>query len=144
MAPAAWSLGVASLLVWIPVLPLTQPEQRLRNEVENDLRGGRIHRALATMSAHDRGDFPPHWEPPPRIGYGERQPPILNVVETLLAMDAEPWVVDLFLDKLRGREGIQWRQAFEQPPTNEDRAESQRARLRALLQRRDGPDAAAE
>lgn len=105
VAPSAWLLGVAALLVWIPLLPLTQPEQQLRREVENDLRGGQIRRALATMSAHDRGEFPPHWDPPPRIGYGERQPPVLDVVETLFAMDAGPWVVDLFLEKLRNRAG---------------------------------------
>ena len=60
---------------------------------------------MSTMSAYERGDFPPHWGPPPRIGYGERQPPILEVVETLLTIDAKPWVIDLFLEKLRSRAG---------------------------------------
>lgn len=105
VSPSAWLLGVASLLVWVPILPFTQPEQQLRHEVESDLRGGQIHRALTTMSAHERGDFPPHWDSPPRVGYGEQQPPILDVVETLLEMDAKPWVVELFVEKLRSRAG---------------------------------------
>lgn len=105
VAASAWAVGVLSLLIWIPVLPLTQPEQQLRHAVERDLREGNIYQALATMSAHPRDAFPPHWDPPPRIGYGERQPPILDVVEVALAMDADPWVVDVFMEKLRSLAG---------------------------------------
>ena len=97
---SAWTVGIASVLIWLPVLPLTQPEQQLRRTVEKDLRGDRIDRALATMSRHERSDFPPHWDPPPRIGYGEQHPPILEVVEAVLANDATPWVSDMFLSKL--------------------------------------------
>lgn len=105
VAPSAWIAGVLSLLIWIPILPLTQPEQQLRHAVERDLREGNIYQALATMSAHPRDAFPPHWDPPPRIGYGERQPPILDVVEAVLATDAEPWVVEVFMEKLRSFAG---------------------------------------
>lgn len=97
---AAWALGLASLLAWVPVLPRAQAEQRLRREVENDLRTGHVERALATMSRHRPTDFPPHWDPPPRIGYGEEHPPILEVVEAAVANDASPWVSGLFLRKL--------------------------------------------
>lgn len=102
---STWVLGIASLLVWIPVLPLTQPEQQLRRRVERDLREGQIERALATISAHGPGEFPPHWDPPPRIGYGERNPYLLEIMEPLLAMETAPWVRELFLEKLRSLGG---------------------------------------
>ena len=41
VAPVAWSFGAAALLIWIPVLPWTQPEQQLRRVVEKDLREGK-------------------------------------------------------------------------------------------------------
>jgi hypothetical protein len=100
VSTSAWALGFLSLLAWIPMLPWTQHEQQLRRAVEMDLRAGQIDHALATMSRHQRGDFPPHWDPPPRIGYGERQPPILNVVEAILAGRSPPWIYDIFVPKL--------------------------------------------
>ena len=90
---------MTSLLVWIPILPWTQPQQRLRSAVERDLRDGHIDRALAIMSSHQRNDFPPHWDPPPRIGYGEEHPPIVEVLEACLTNDPKPWVTELFLRK---------------------------------------------
>jgi hypothetical protein len=78
---------------------VTQPEQRLRWAVERELRSGNIETAIATMSAHQRGDFPPHWDPPPRVGYGEKHPPLLEVMETVLASNPKPWVRQLFVEK---------------------------------------------
>ena len=101
-------LAAASVLVWIAVLPWTQPEQQLRGSVERDLREGRYREALTTMSAHQRDEFPPHWNPPPRIGSARERPRILKIVVALSLNDA-PWVRELFIDKLDaalGRHGF--------------------------------------
>ena len=97
-------LAAASVLVWIAVLPWTQPEQQLRGSVERDLREGRYREALTTMSAHQRDEFPPHWNPPPRIGSARERPRILKIVVALSPTDA-PWVRQLFLDKFEAALG---------------------------------------
>jgi hypothetical protein len=104
--PAPVSRGVRivvtlSLLVWVPILPFTQREQHLRGQVERDLRVGRIAEALDVMSAHERCDFPPGWEPPPRISSGETSPHIFDVMDVLLVRDVAPWVRAEFLEKFQ-------------------------------------------
>lgn len=94
-----WTLGAAALLAWVFILPFTQPEQRLRKSVERDLRAGRIAEGLATMSAHERDDFPPHWDPPPRIGYREFTPDIVELQTQLQVIRVKPWVRELFDQK---------------------------------------------
>jgi hypothetical protein len=64
-----WILAFGSLAIWLPILPFTQREQLLKTQVENALEEGRIADALAIMSAHRQEDFPPHWEPPPRLNF---------------------------------------------------------------------------
>jgi len=96
VASHLWALGAAALLAWVFVLPLTQPEQQLRRSVERDLRAGRIAEGLATMSAHQRADFPPHWDPPPRIAYREPKPDILLLQEELEASSVAPWVREIY------------------------------------------------
>jgi hypothetical protein len=80
---------------------MTQPEQQLRRVVEMQLRRREIEPALATMSAHDRDDFPAHWDPPPRVGYGETHPPMLDVMEIVVASTPKLWVRQLFVEKYR-------------------------------------------
>ena len=99
VAASAWIIGIVSLLFWVPVLYLTQPEQMLRRRVDDLLRGNEIDEALSLMSAHAERDFPPFWEPPPRITYGEHHPDILEIAARLA--DAAPWVRSLFLAKLK-------------------------------------------
>jgi hypothetical protein len=96
-----WVLGVLSLAVWLPILPWTQAEQRLRSRVEEDMKAGRIAEALEVMSAHVPSDFPPHWDPPPRVGYGEKSPHLFEVMDVLLAHGSAPWVRASYVDKLR-------------------------------------------
>ncbi len=100
-------LAAASVLVWIAVLPWTQPEQQLRGSVERDLRSSHYRKALTTMSAHRRNEFPPHWDPP-HIGYPRERPRILKIVAALSSEDVK-WVRELFIDKLDaalGRHGL--------------------------------------
>ena len=52
------------------------------------------------MSRHERGDYPPAWDPPPRTAWDEpQQPPLLNVVRVLSTHDAAPWVRAIFIEK---------------------------------------------
>lgn len=96
---SAWGLALAALAVWPFVLPFTQSEQQLRRVVDDELREGRIREALAIMNLHRRDDFPPHWDPPPRVGYGEQEPSPLAVMELLVATQNRPWVRELFSEK---------------------------------------------
>lgn len=113
VSAATWGVAALSLLVWIPILPVTQREQQLRRQVEVDLQAGRIESALQTMSAHSRDDFPPHWDPPPRIGYGESHPPLEDVLKALSETDASPWVRAMFQEKWESTRG---RAAGSPPP----------------------------
>jgi hypothetical protein len=109
---AMTALAAASLLVWLPILPWTQPEQRLRSQVERAMQDGRIGEGLDVLSRHVPSDFPPHWDPPPRIGYHEISPPILDVMEELVARDRTLWVRACYLEKLRRFIGGQYRFAY--------------------------------
>jgi hypothetical protein len=94
-----WSLAALSVAGWVFVLPFTQPRQRLAQRVNDDLRNGNIQKAVALMATHQRGDFPARWEPPPRVGYGETQPPMLDVMEVVLATNPPAWVRSIFTEK---------------------------------------------
>jgi hypothetical protein len=98
VSTSLWCVAAVSILGWAAVMPFTQSEQRLRARVESDLLAGRIREAVVEMSRHDRGDFPPHWVPPPRAGYGETKPDALEVMEEILKQDAPSWVQEIFLD----------------------------------------------
>jgi hypothetical protein len=137
IARSVWVLAAAALLVWVPILPFTQSEQRLRSQVERDFKAGRIAEALDVMSAHERSDFPPGWDPPPRIGYYESSPQLLDVLEVLVTRDVAPWVRIEFVEKLR--------RALVEPYVVVWRNDPDLTRLTRILQRLpEGPDIAAE
>ncbi len=107
-----WLLPAAALLPWAVILPLTQPEQRLRHLVESDLKAGRLPEAIERMSAHEQREFPPHWDPPPRIGHGTNDPQFLELAEIVDECDAPTWVRDLVMEKLRNYIGTGDRAAY--------------------------------
>ncbi len=94
-------LGIVSLAVWIPILPFTQPQQQVRWRVDSAFQEGRFRDALTEMSAHERDDFPPQWEPPPHFLKGERQASVLDIWEEILDNDPAPWVREHYLERLR-------------------------------------------
>jgi hypothetical protein len=96
---ATWVLAVLSVLGWALVLPYTQAEQRRRAQAEELLLTGRLDEALTLMSTHLRDDFPPHWDPPPRPGYAERNPRLVDVVERLADRE-DDWVRQIFMAKI--------------------------------------------
>lgn len=105
-----WALVVAALLVWIVVLPTTQPPQQLRRAVEADLLDDRIGAGLQTMSAHERDDFPPHWDPPPWHGYGQDKPPLLKVLQAIDEKKTAEWVEEIYFEKFaRHFRYLSWR-----------------------------------
>jgi hypothetical protein len=96
---SVWFLAACSLVMWVFILPLTQPEQRLRGDVERLLKAGHIEEGLALMSAHDEKEFPPHWDPPPRVNYGRNRPSILDVMEIANSGKSAQWVRTKYLEK---------------------------------------------
>jgi hypothetical protein len=110
--PGVWLLPAAALAVWPFVLPHPQREQRLRRQVEEMLVSDRIAEALELMSEHRQDEFPPHWEPPPRIAYARPDPPLLDVMEQVVADPPAEWVREVFVDKLRDRFGDHWGDAL--------------------------------
>jgi hypothetical protein len=94
-----WLVTGAVVAVWALVLPFTQREQQLRRQAEDDLRGGRIRKALLLMSDHERDDFPPYWDPPPRIAYREESPDIIEVQEHLDVLQVKAWVRQIYAEK---------------------------------------------
>jgi hypothetical protein len=99
VSPGLWVLCAASLLVWTAFFPWTQREQQNRHKVERLLRKGQIPEAIEHLSARERADFPPHWDPPPRIGYGQSTPSLTDMLDAIANPSTAPWVVSLYLDK---------------------------------------------
>lgn len=94
-------VSVLSIIVWCFMLPTTQAEQRLKRQVEIELKNHHLAEGVGILSAHRRADFPPHWDPPPRVGYGENRPPILDVLELVSKKPGAGWALDLYSEKYR-------------------------------------------
>ena len=92
-------LAVGAVALWAAILPFTQPEQQLRYRVEQALKNGRIAEALAEMSAHNPTDFPPLWDPPPRVAYEEMNPPMNEILEAIRRQPPAAWVIEVFHEK---------------------------------------------
>jgi hypothetical protein len=101
VANGVWIAASLAVLGWGIILPFVQPEQLLRRQVERDMAAGRIAEGLDLMSQHARSDFPPHWEPPPHIGYGDNEPPLLDVLDMLESRPVAEWVRDVYWEIFR-------------------------------------------
>ena len=95
-----WAAAIASLLVWLPILPQTQPVQQNRRQIEQLIRAGHVEQAMATLARCQRSDLPPHWDPPPRVGRLEEEPSPQACLGWLAQADAPSWAADFFFDKL--------------------------------------------
>lgn len=96
------AVAALSILVWVPILPQTQPPQQRRRAVEEDLEAGRYAQAVERVQRHDRDAFPPHWDPPPRPGYGEHEPDPVEVLAHALESDAPYWFTESYCAKVPG------------------------------------------
>ena len=97
-----WLTALAAIAMWIPFLFFTQPEQRLRWQSEQMIEQGNFIKFGELTGANPREAFPPHWDPPPRVGYREREPRPFLVLHGLYKSNAAaPWVLDAYQSKLR-------------------------------------------
>lgn len=94
------ALACVALMVFAPALVVTQPEQRLRRRAEVMLRSGDIEGAFAEMSRHGRSAYPPIWDPPPRMGYLETEPDLMEVARAMEEHPPASWVRRIYAQKL--------------------------------------------
>lgn len=94
-------VACASIVAFAPLLVWAQPAQALRHRVEGLLLSGRIAEGLTAMSAHPHEDFPPDYNPPPRLGYREIEPPMDEVRAAMRERWPAEWVAELYLYKTR-------------------------------------------
>jgi hypothetical protein len=64
-------LVASSLLVWVFILPLTQPEQQRRRAFEDAMKARDYDTAAELLARYGREGFPPHWMPSPEEGVSE-------------------------------------------------------------------------
>jgi hypothetical protein len=97
----ALALVIAFLLIaaWIPALLKAQPEQRLRWEAEALMNARSYDAGLAALSQHTRAEYPPVWDPPPRIGYNEHRGQMPAIRAALANNEYAPWVEAMYLEK---------------------------------------------
>lgn len=92
--------AVVSIFAFTPLLFMGQPEQMNRRVAERLLREGRIAEAFSFASERHTSDFPPHWNPPPRLGYRERVPELRAVRNVIREQLPPQWLMNLYLDKI--------------------------------------------
>lgn len=97
-----------SIVAFVPLLVWAQPKQALRHRVESLLLSGRISEGLAEMSAHPYEDFPPDYNPPPRLGYRETRPPMDAVRAAMREQWPAEWVAEAYLYKTRREIGMRY------------------------------------
>jgi hypothetical protein len=109
----AAAFAALSVVFWATLLPFTQPEQQLARRVDRVYQSEGPAAALALMSAHERSEFPPDWQPPPRRFSGE--PPVYEVLDLLEALADHPhaaWLGEHYARRFRERVGddyfFQW------------------------------------
>ena len=94
------TLAVVSVLAFVPLLIVSQPEQINKRTAEGYLLNGRVPEALAFMSARSPDDFPPQWNPPPRLGYRESEPSLHVVRDAMSDQWPAEWIAGVYLDKI--------------------------------------------
>jgi hypothetical protein len=134
----ALACAALAVVAWAALLPFTQPEQRLARQVEQVYRTSGPAAALALISAHNRADFPPDWQPPPTkfSGYSPT-PEILDTLEALADQPHPDWLGDVYAQEFRDRVHFD---SFEWP---DELLTHHAVRLAAILGRlREGPEMA--
>jgi hypothetical protein len=107
-------LAALSLLVWVPILPLTQPEQQNRRAFERAARRGDYTAAAAALD-RPQEEFPPGWGPPIQLRYqvpafhdlvlgpSKVSTPVVQIVMMLVALHEQggpAWAVELYEARL--------------------------------------------
>jgi hypothetical protein len=97
------SAGVIAMLIGVALaagllLASFQPDQARRHEATRLLRED-FAEGFAYMSRFERTDFPPIWDPPPRLGYRETTPSVDAIRAELAKDQGAPWARAIFLEK---------------------------------------------
>jgi len=96
-------LAIACSVFWIPFLFVTQPEQAQRYRVEK-LLSAEDGEALAALSrSPEWGNFPPHWDLPPRASYGDLRPRAHAILVGLVKHNAAQSLIDTYVQKTEGQ-----------------------------------------
>lgn len=93
-------LACASVIAFVPLLVLSQPEQILRREAERLLEAGEFERAFAILSEREPSDYPPHWQPPPNIKRWMRSDDWIGMKSAMERSWPAEWVAQIFLWKI--------------------------------------------
>ncbi|MCA8996587.1 MAG: hypothetical protein KDA80_06375 [Planctomycetaceae bacterium] len=102
LSGSVWGAVSLAFLAMLLACVWTQPEQQRVNHYLRLANADKYDDALAYVNQFEPEDFPPHWEPRPWVGYGERQPdPMLLIEAALNAEPSKPWARELFTKKLR-------------------------------------------
>lgn len=124
---ACIAVAIAAVMLWFIPMGITQAEQRNRRQAEVMLRGGEVGQAIAFMSELERSDFPPVWDPPPRLGYGERIPRIEVIARLIHEPEVAGWVMAMYLPKVE--RSLKKRPFYGTYPTFQDAVEEARRLL---------------
>ena len=96
-----WLWPVLGLLMWLPILPFTQAEQRRAGELDALLAAGRIDDAARFMAARAIDTLPPHVNPRPSFWPGKTTPSAWPVLAALKAHGADETWLALYREKCR-------------------------------------------
>jgi hypothetical protein len=101
--PTWGMVGLAglSLVVWVPILPLTQPEQQNRREFERAV-ARKEYQAAAEALNRPRDRFPPHWVPPLLLksAYRHDTRQIMGILLALHEQGGPEWAVEVYEGRL--------------------------------------------
>ena len=100
-ARGALAAALVSVIAWVPALVVAQPEQQLRRSVEMAMQSGAEADAVAIMSAHKLGEFPPHWRPPPVRGWRNSPGSLAKIRAAIESQGASDWVLTHYLEETR-------------------------------------------
>ena len=96
----ALAAGLIAVVAWSALLPAMQPPVRRKATVERALVGGRYDEAATELCRWDRADFPPVWNPPPRVEWGGRRDEEISLSSLVEALERQPrvpgWVAQVF------------------------------------------------
>jgi hypothetical protein len=95
-----WAFASLLLVAGGAILPFGQAQQQHASEAAKLLRANELATAVKYLSALDRTELPPIWDPPPRTGYGESQPPVLDVLDEIAQRDGPGWLANTYVEKL--------------------------------------------
>ncbi len=93
-------IAMISLLAFVPLLILSQPEQINQRTAELLLKQDRVGEAFTIMSELSPDDYPPHWNPPPKLGYRESVPSLESVRIAMSKQWPADWVASIYLSKI--------------------------------------------